>query len=180
MKLPRNGRMINGVITASESIVPYRPRNSNSDFVLPTPTASQYGSNQGGASGRTGKVRHSLDSLAKIGRLTLPTPTTFDASSRPLPPRKKNPSGGQKPGLLSVIGGKLNPQFVEWMMQYPTDWTKVMIEIPPHKNEPKKKRDNKELNNLEMQSFQESQELSEDKSYITNDLLTLEEALEAL
>lgn len=27
--------------------------------------------------------------------------------------------------LFSVIGGKLNPQFVEWMMQYPRDWTKV-------------------------------------------------------
>ena len=54
----------------------------------------------------------------------LPTPTTFD-SGKPLPPRKHNPSGGQKPPLVSVIGKKLNPQFVEWMMGYPVDWTKI-------------------------------------------------------
>jgi DNA (cytosine-5)-methyltransferase 1 len=35
--------------------------NGNSHFRLPTPTASLYGSNQGGASGRVGEVRHSLE-----------------------------------------------------------------------------------------------------------------------
>ena len=56
--------------------------------------------------------------------LTLPTPTCRDSGS-PLPPRKKNPSGGQKPPLVSVVGGKLNPTFVEWMMGYPKDWSEV-------------------------------------------------------
>lgn len=39
---------------------------------LPTPSAVNYGSNQGGAAGRTGPVRHSLDSLARLELL----PTT--------------------------------------------------------------------------------------------------------
>jgi hypothetical protein len=43
---------------------------------LPTPSATSYGSNQGGAAGRTGKVRHSLESMAKHN--LWPTPTAQD------------------------------------------------------------------------------------------------------
>ena len=43
---------------------------------LPTPSATSYGSNQGGAAGRTGKVRHSLESMAKHD--LWPTPTAQD------------------------------------------------------------------------------------------------------
>jgi DNA (cytosine-5)-methyltransferase 1 len=46
--------------------------------VLPTPTARPYGSNQGGAAGRVGPVRHSLESLARVG-LLMPTPTVADS-----------------------------------------------------------------------------------------------------
>ena len=53
----------------------HRIRESESTF-LPTPSATQYGSNQGGAAGRTGKVRHSLESMAKHD--LWPTPTTQD------------------------------------------------------------------------------------------------------
>lgn len=65
------------------------------------------------------------------------TPTTFD-SGNPLPPRKKYPGGGQKEPLVSVIGGKLNPQFVEWMMGFPMNWT-----LPSE-------YENKESSNLEI------------------------------
>ena len=50
-------------------------RESESIF-LPTPSATSYGSNQGGAAGRTGKVRHSLESMAKHN--LWPTPTAQD------------------------------------------------------------------------------------------------------
>ena len=50
--------------------------NGSESSFLPTPTATTYGSNQGGAAGRTGKVRHSLESMAK--RNLWPTPTTQD------------------------------------------------------------------------------------------------------
>ena len=42
----------------------------------PTPSATSYGSNQGGAAGRTGKVRHSLESMAKHN--LWPTPIASD------------------------------------------------------------------------------------------------------
>lgn len=47
--------------------------------LLPTPAANSYGSNQGGAAGRTGPVRPSLDSMVRQGML--PTPTKSDADA---------------------------------------------------------------------------------------------------
>jgi hypothetical protein len=45
--------------------------------LLPTPSATSYGSNQGGAMGRVGPVRHSLESMARHG--LWPTPRAHDA-----------------------------------------------------------------------------------------------------
>lgn len=53
-----------------------------------------------------------------------PTPTCRDCGL-PLPPRKKNPSGGQKPPLVSVVNGRLNPLFVEYLMGYPLGWSDI-------------------------------------------------------
>ena len=61
--------------------------------LLPTPSASSYGNNRGGAAGRTGKIRHSLPQLAKMGLLPHHEP------------------------------GPLNPLYVERMMGYPLQWT---------------------------------------------------------
>ena len=52
-------------------------RESESSF-LPTPSATPYGNNQGGAAGRTGKVRHSLESMARHN--LWPTPTVQDSN----------------------------------------------------------------------------------------------------
>lgn len=41
--------------------------------LFPTPSAVSYGSNQGGAAGRVGRQRHSLESMARLG--LFPTPT---------------------------------------------------------------------------------------------------------
>lgn len=54
-----------------------------------------------------------------------PTPTVTDSAKKPRPPRKKNKSGGQKPPLLSVIGGPLNPEWIEWLMGYKIGWTEL-------------------------------------------------------
>lgn len=87
-----------------------RPRRSDSptgetasSSLLPTPTAQSYGSNHGGAAGRTGPVRYSLQTMAKKG--LLPTPTGA--------------------GRATAVGGPLNPQFVEWMMGFPSNWTSL-------------------------------------------------------
>lgn len=52
----------------------------------PTPTASNYGSNQGGGAGRVGKIRKSISGL---------------------------------------IGGPPSPEFLEWLMGYPSGWTAI-------------------------------------------------------
>ena len=117
----RSGTMQNGTLFQLETSV--LATSENESGLLPTPTANTYGSNQGGAAGRSGEMRYPLDTMAILGKL--PTPTTFD-SGNPLPPRKLNPSGGQKPPLVSVIGGKLNPEFVEFMMGYPQGHTSLI------------------------------------------------------
>ena len=119
--------------------------------LLPTPTAQSYGSNQGGAAGRTGPVRHGLQSMAKAG--LWPTPTTGDAKGArtyaggnltlvgaavpkstaqlwPTPTaadgggglgHAKSAQGG--PNLRTTAGGSLNPPWVEWLMGWPEGWT---------------------------------------------------------
>lgn len=61
----------------------------NARALLPTPSATPYGTNQGGGMGRVGPVRPSLDTMARTG--LWPTPTAGDASgagSRNLPGSK--------------------------------------------------------------------------------------------
>ena len=94
----RSGMLVNGILY---QLAPLVPRTS------------------GNESGSSPTPRKSVAIPAK-----LPTPTCRD-SGKPLPPRKKNPSGGQKPPLVSVVGGKLQPNFVEWMMGYPPNWTEL-------------------------------------------------------
>jgi DNA (cytosine-5)-methyltransferase 1 len=62
--------------------------------LLPTPSAASYGSNQGGAAGRVGPVRHSLDSLARLD--LLPTPTVNDSRNG------RNATAGRSTGAASA------------------------------------------------------------------------------
>lgn len=60
--------------------------------LLPTPSASNYGTNQGGAAGRVGPVRESLDTMARNGRFNLlPTPAVADARNT------RNATAGRTP-----------------------------------------------------------------------------------
>ncbi len=88
--------------------------------LLPTPSASSYGSNQEGAAGRTGKKRHSLQTLAKRGEL-LATPT---AKGNQLAPQMKK-WASCRAFKKAHPPGPLHPQFVEWMMGFPKDWTEI-------------------------------------------------------
>jgi hypothetical protein len=83
--------------------------------LLPTPSASSYGTNQGGAAGRVGKVRASLGTMARKG--LLPTPTIKGNYNR------AGASAKAGDGLATVIGGPLNPEFLEWLMGFPIGWT---------------------------------------------------------
>ena len=52
-----------------------------------------------------------------------PTPNASIDLGKPIKDRKPNPSGGQKPPLVNVVGGQLNPTWVDWLMGYPVGWT---------------------------------------------------------
>ena len=118
---------------------------------LPTPSATRGGSDRGGAAGRVGPVRHSLDSLARLGMLPtptttgnmlspsmakwrghrnlaklLPTPTVHLLKETGAPSehrRGERPKGGAT--LTATLGarGQLSPLFVEWMMGFPIGHT---------------------------------------------------------
>jgi len=60
---PRQGLMLNGAVYPQQEWEPHIFVGASS--LLPTPTATPYGTNQGGGAGRVGPVRASLDTLAK-------------------------------------------------------------------------------------------------------------------
>lgn len=71
---PRWGSMRNGACWARQTPEPLTAESASG--FLPTPTATSYGTNQGGAAGRVGKVRPSLRTMA--ARDMWPTPQAHD------------------------------------------------------------------------------------------------------
>lgn len=82
--------------------------------LLPTATASRPGNNRGGAAGRVGPIRESLDSAARKGLL----PTVKGNHNR------AGLTSRSGDGLATAVGpGPLSPRFVEWLMGFPDGWT---------------------------------------------------------
>ncbi len=77
---------------------------------LPTPTTGGTGYVSG-----DGKWRPTLETAARKG--LLPTPTVSGNANR------KGASAASGDGLRTVVGGRLNPPFVEQMMGWPVGWT---------------------------------------------------------
>lgn len=121
---PASGMTLDGVLYPLLKLV--LPIGENDGSYWPTPTV--HGNHQNKIVGGT-----HLKGLATVvaERQKWPTPTVRDSADKPLPDRKKTPkgagkiTGGQKPPLLSVIGGKLNPTWVEWLMGVPLGWTSL-------------------------------------------------------
>lgn len=100
--------------------------------LLPTLTATSYGSNQGGAAGRTGKKRPNLTTILKTyGKKKLPTILRHDAW---LPGVSEIDSNWKSPCLSAMLKwptkeptkpliGRLNPTWAEWFQGWPLDWT---------------------------------------------------------
>lgn len=94
---------------------------------LPTPSASSYGSNVGGAAGRVGPRRESLETMVR----RIPTPTAGDAKASGA--AGYSTSSGRHSGTTLTdwaVGaasegrtGRLNPLFSEWLMGLPLGWT---------------------------------------------------------
>ena len=144
--LPFWGLMLNGVVYQRRNAK--RIINGIASGLLPTPSANNYGTNQGGAAGRTGKVRPSLDTMARKnlwptikatdadrgGRgdliqavrgnenkhfKTWPTPRVHD--SKKMSPTEMDRKSPCLAALQSP--GQLNPTWVEWLMGWPIGWT---------------------------------------------------------
>lgn len=151
--LPKWGMIVGGLVYLPQALEPTTSAKDGSYW--PTPSASSYGSNKGGAAGRVGKERYSLETMAR--RNLWPTPRASDARG---PGWRTNQAKGQNlpqmvklwptpcardyrtgdrqdsirsqtrehsPNLNDVAapGGQLNPQWVEWLMGYPIGWTEL-------------------------------------------------------
>ena len=104
--------------------------------IWPTPTANQFAHNDVPALlARRERAKRKAKNGNGFG-LTLanavavemwPTPTVNDSKNATLPPsqvRHDNlPGAKHRAGERS--GGRLNPQFVEWLMGYSQDWTRL-------------------------------------------------------
>jgi len=92
--------------------------NAHSGPMFPTPSATEYGTNQGGGMGRTGPICPSLGTMARKG--LWPTPRAIYGEHPGMVDEGHLTGAVQADGAPS---GQLNPTFVEWMMNYPKGWT---------------------------------------------------------
>ncbi len=97
---PRAGMMRSGIAYRQPRLVPHTSVTGYSS--LPTPTASRYGTNQGGGMGRVGPVRPSLESMGRTG--LWPTPTAGDGA------RGQNVYDGKRgQSLIGAARGQMWP-----------------------------------------------------------------------
>jgi len=141
---PKAGTMRNGVCW--ERTTPELPTSASASGFWPTPRAEERGQYQRDR-GEIGKERATLTGSVKVwfptpratsggGRISpdakdhrlnlverikmLPTPTTQDAKNNGSPSQQTKRNTVP---LNAVVGGALNPQFVEWLMGWPLNWT---------------------------------------------------------
>lgn len=149
--LPKSGMTVDGLVFLPVALEPHISVKDGS--YLPTPTAQSYGTNKGGAAGRTGKVRMSLETMARAN--FWPTPTVHGNYNRPgsskkaglglatavklypTPAARDWRDNGKSPAelarnsqtLATIAGGQLNPMWVEWLMGYPIAWTELNASV---------------------------------------------------
>jgi DNA (cytosine-5)-methyltransferase 1 len=90
--------------------------------LLPTPTATSYGTNQGGAMGRTGKVRPSLQTMARHNLWPTPDASQRGARSTDLVVNEstvKRRNSGQKRGMDLQTAVKLWPTPTTQEIEHP-------------------------------------------------------------
>lgn len=120
IKLPKWGMIVAGLVYPLRKLE--RITKEKDGGYLPTPDASARGPTKTydpkckSQSGRT------LQSYAAM----FPTPQASDHRNRGNlnnPSIQRRVKLGKQIGLTVIAGGQLNPQWVEWLMGYPTEWT---------------------------------------------------------
>lgn len=105
-ELPNWGSMRNGECSVASN---WEPRTPESDCTYwPTPTASSYGYNKGGAAGRVGKERHSLESLGRMWA----TPKVPRGGPERMDTRKARGAGGVD--LITQAADWSTPKAKDW------------------------------------------------------------------
>jgi hypothetical protein len=100
------------------------PKSLTEYALLPTPTVSMFkGASVGALTRKDGRSR-SNDRLdyAVLTQQLYPTLTTRDSSGRQYT-RDHGEKGKERLALPGVVGGQLNPPWVEWLMGFPEGWT---------------------------------------------------------
>lgn len=97
---------------------------------FPTPTATEYGSNLGGGAGRVGKERLSLTSMARRNKWPTATATATAYKGWSKNHNRANTDDRldytvEREASQSGQAGRLNPQWVEWLMGWPIGWTEL-------------------------------------------------------
>lgn len=116
---PKQGSMRNGELFQRPKSA--HPICASDSGLLPTPSAQNYGTNQGGGAGRVGPVRMSLETMARKNHW--PTHRSSPNENRQFKPTPSQLSGKHGLSLASEVGGPLNPDWVEWLMGWPIGWT---------------------------------------------------------
>jgi len=121
--LPKSGMIVGGRVLLPQALELHIKERDGS--YLPTPTAQSYGTNKGGAAGRIGKERMSLNTMA--ARNMWPTPCARDWKDSPGQKFRENRDHSKL--AMQVYsqdnGGQLNPRWVEWLMGYEIDHTEL-------------------------------------------------------
>jgi hypothetical protein len=127
MPLQKSGMIVGGLVYLPQQLEPLTSEKGGS--YLPTPTATQYGSNKGGALGRTGKERLSLETMARKNLWPTPRASEYKDCG---PVGSKSQVHMEKRDYLcakvkeeSKPTGMLSPMWVEWLMGYPTGHTEL-------------------------------------------------------
>lgn len=117
--LPRSGMIVGGRLFQPQRLAPVTLEKDGS--YLPTPCAKNGGYNKGGGSGRVGKIRPSLETMARAN--LWPTPTVHGNYNR------VGASKHSGMGLATAVGGALSPMWTEWLMGYSIGWTELNASV---------------------------------------------------
>ena len=110
---PRSGTMRNGIAYQLPPLVPLTKGTASGSWATPTLC---------GNNNRKGVSKTSGDGLATQVKMW-PTPTARDWRSDKGKKTDVDQYGKRGKPLTRVIGGQLNPTWVEWLLGLPTGWT---------------------------------------------------------
>ena len=128
---PRAGTMRNGIAYRRQASAPLT--GGTGCLSWPTPTAIDSTGRGQRAPGSTGN-HLSISLEYAVNRAMWPTPNKEDSRGGV----SQTPGGARASGLNANVGGSLNPQWVEWLMGFPPEWTALSASETPSSRKSRK------------------------------------------